>query len=80
MLYWKNATIMNSKEGGTYSNQQTLTLKWKRDLNSNYFPTIPVGKFIIIIINIISCRDWWPWMKPGYITKTQRQSNNGVAA
>ena len=24
----------------------------------------------------ISCRDWWPWMKPGYITMTQRQSNN----
>ena len=21
-------------------------------------------------------RDWWPWMKPGYITMTQRQSNN----
>ena len=23
----------------------------------------------------ISCRDWWPWKKPGYITKTRRQSN-----
>jgi len=23
----------------------------------------------------ISCRDWWPWMKPGYITMTRRQSN-----
>ena len=21
-------------------------------------------------------RDWWPWTKPGYITMTQRQSNN----
>jgi len=33
---------------------------------------------------MISCRDWWPWMKPGYITMTRRQSNNqwsgGIAA
>ena len=33
---------------------------------------------------MISCSDWWPWMKPGYITVTQRQSNNqwseGIAA
>ena len=27
-------------------------------------------------IHMISCRDWWPWTKPGYITMTQRQSNN----
>jgi len=25
---------------------------------------------------MISCRDWWPWTKPGYITMTQRQSNS----
>jgi len=25
---------------------------------------------------MISCRDWWPWKKPGYITTTRRQSNN----
>jgi len=33
---------------------------------------------------MISCRDWWPWRKPGYITMTRRQSNNqwsgGIAA
>ena len=33
---------------------------------------------------MISFRDWWPWTKPGYITKTRRQSNNqwsdGLAA
>ena len=33
---------------------------------------------------MISCRDWWPWTKPGYITMTQRQSSNewsgGIAA
>ena len=27
-------------------------------------------------IQMISCRDWWPWTKPGYITMTRRQSNN----
>ena len=27
-------------------------------------------------IQMISCHDWWPWTKPGYITMTQRQSNN----
>ena len=35
-------------------------------------------------IQMISCRDWWPWRKPGYITMTRRQSNNqwsgGIAA
>ena len=25
---------------------------------------------------MISCRDWWPWTKPGYITMTRTQSNN----
>ena len=25
---------------------------------------------------MISCRDWWPWTKYGYITMTRRQSNN----
>ena len=25
---------------------------------------------------MISCRDWWPWTEPGYITMTRRQSNN----
>ena len=33
---------------------------------------------------MISCRDWWPWKKPGSITMTRRQSNNqwsgGIAA
>ena len=27
-------------------------------------------------IQMISCRDWWPWTKPGYITMSRRQSNN----
>jgi len=35
-------------------------------------------------IQMISCRYWWPWTKPGYITITRRQSNNqwsgGIAA
>jgi len=35
-------------------------------------------------IQKISCHDWWPWMKPDYITMTRRQSNKqwsgGIAA
>jgi len=35
-------------------------------------------------IQMASCRDWWPWKKPGYITMTRGQSNNqwsgGIAA
>jgi len=35
-------------------------------------------------IQMISCRDWWPWTKPGYITMTRTQINNqwndGIAA
>ena len=27
-------------------------------------------------VQMISCRNWWPWTKPGYITLTRRQSNN----
>ena len=36
------------------------------------------------VIQMISCHNWWPCSKPGYITMTQRQSNNqwsgGIAA
>jgi len=36
------------------------------------------------VIQMISCHNWWPWTKPGYITMTRRQSNNqwsgGIAA
>jgi len=45
-----------------------------------------LSKFWIFFgaIQRISCRDWWPWTKPGYITMTRRQSNNqwsgGIAA
>ena len=35
-------------------------------------------------IQMIYFRDWWPWTKPGYITRTWRQSKNqwsgGIAA
>ena len=35
-------------------------------------------------IQMISFHGWWPWMKPGYITMTRRQSNDqwsgGIAA
>ena len=43
--------------------------------------TVPVvwatfGIFSAGAIQMISCRNWWPWTKPSYITMTQRQSNN----
>jgi len=43
--------------------------------------TVPVvlatsGIFSARAIQIISCRDWWPWMKPRYITMIRRQSYN----
>ena len=28
------------------------------------------------MIQMVSCNDWWPWTKPGYITMTRRQSSN----
>jgi hypothetical protein len=28
------------------------------------------------VIQIISCHNWLPWMKPSYITMTWRQRNN----
>jgi len=27
-------------------------------------------------IQMISCHNWWPWTKPGYITMTRRKNNN----
>ena len=35
--------------------------------------------FRLFDIQMISCRDWWPWTKPGYITMTRRQSNNQLS-
>ena len=32
--------------------------------------------FFFGAIQMISCRDWWPWTKSGYITMIRRQSNN----
>jgi len=32
--------------------------------------------FFASAIQMISCRDWWPWRRPGYITMTRRQSNS----
>jgi hypothetical protein len=43
--------------------------------------TVPVvwatfGILSFCVIQMISCHDWWPRTKPGYITITRRQSNN----
>jgi len=66
-----------------------LSAKWvpkclKRIKNVN--GASPLSKFrnFFGVIQMIFCRDWWPWTKPGYITITRRQSNNqwsgGIAA
>ena len=30
-------------------------------------------------IQLISCCNWWPWTKPGYITMTRRQNSNQMS-
>jgi len=66
-----------------------LSAKWVRKyLNADHKRNgaSRLSKFWIFFgaIQTISCRDWWPWTKPGYITMTRRQSNNqwsgGIAA
>jgi len=57
----------------------------KRGSNTSTVPVVWATSGIFFgTIQIISCRDWWPWTKPGYITITRRQSNNqwsgGIAA
>ena len=32
--------------------------------------------FWLCVIQMISCHDWWPWTKPGYVTMTRRQNNS----
>ena len=49
---------------------------WTRIINVN--SAFRLNKFwnSFGAIQIIFCRDWLPWAKPGYITMTRRQSNN----
>jgi len=46
---------------------------WTRIKNVNG-ASRPVSNFwnFFGAIQMISCRDWWPWTKPGYITMTRR--------
>jgi len=57
---------------------------WTRIKNVNGASCLNIIRNFFGTIQMISCRDWWPWMKPGYITMTWRQSNNqwsgGIAA
>jgi len=57
---------------------------WMRIKNVNGASRLNNFRNFFGAIQIISCRDWWPWTKPGYITMTRRQSNNqwsgGIAA
>ena len=57
---------------------------WTRIRNFNGASCLSNFWIFFGAIQMISCRDWWPWTKPGYITMTRRQSNNqwngGIAA
>jgi len=57
---------------------------WTRIKNVNGASRVSNLWNLFGVIQMISCRDWWPWTKPGYITMTRRQSNNqwsgGIAA
>ena len=57
---------------------------WTRIKNVNGASRLRKIWNIFGAIQMISCRDCWPWTKPGYITMTRRQGNNqwsgGIAA
>ena len=60
---------------------QKLSAKWSRNAwrrikNINSASRLSNFWNFFSTIQMISCRDWWPWTKPGYITMTRRQSNN----
>ena len=60
---------------------RNLSAKWvpkRLNANQKFHGTSRLSNFwnIFGAIQMISCRDWWPWTKPGYITMTRRQSNN----
>ena len=49
---------------------------WTRMKNVNGVSRLSKFWYSFGAIQTISCRNWWPWTKPGYITMTRRQSNN----
>jgi len=49
---------------------------WTRIKNVNGVNRLSKFCNFLGAIQMISCRSWWPWTKPGYITMTRRQSNN----
>ena len=49
---------------------------WTRIKNVNGASRLSNFWNLFSVIQMISCHNWWPWMKPGYITVTWTQSNN----
>jgi len=49
---------------------------WTRIKNDNGVSRLNKFWNFFGVIQMISCHDWWPWTKPGYITMTRRQSKN----
>ena len=68
--------------GSSPRSESRYARKWIKNVNG----ASRLRKFWIFFgaIQMISCRDWWLWTKPAYITVTRRQSNNqwsrGIAA
>ena len=57
---------------------------WRQIKNVNSVSCLSNFWNFFSTIQMISCCDWWPWTKSGYITTTRRQTNNqwsgGIAA
>ena len=57
---------------------------WTRIKNVNGANSLSNIWIFFGAIQMTSCRNWWLWTKPGYITMTRRQNNNewngGIAA
>jgi len=58
------------------SSQSGSRIAWTRIKNVNVASRLSNFWNFFGETQIISCRDCWPWTKPGYITMTRRQSNN----
>jgi len=49
---------------------------WTRIKNVNSVSRVSKFWNFFVVIQMNSCRDWWPWKKPVYITMTRRQQQS----
>jgi len=67
--FMKIWTCRSSLQSGSWN-------AWTRIKNVNGASRLSNFWNFFSMIQMISCRNWWPWTKPGYITMIRRQSNN----